>query len=222
MPTPEENSVILLVDDEPAYAQIMSALAASMGHRLEHVASAADLDERLDTKHYALILMDVEMPGIDGYAATAAIRSRGGWATEVPIIAFTTLGRSRDTDRFVAAGMDGVLAKPFGIVESAATLRQWLHDGKAPKRTRQTLEALLGADQAESMFDRFYVSLAEAVEQVEAGGDKARIGHRIGGLAGTLGLVILSAAWLTLQDGAEHAWPTVLALSKDAIARHAG
>ena len=222
MPTPEENSVILLVDDEPAYAQIMSALAASMGHRLDHVASANDLSERLDKTHYALILMDVEMPGIDGYKATAAIRSRGGWAAEVPIIAFTALGRSRDTDRFVAAGMDGVLAKPFGIVESAATLRQWLHDGKAPKKTRQTLEALLGKEQAASMFERFYISLAEAVDLVEAGGDKARIGHKMGGLAGTLGLSVLSAAWLALQDGADNAWPTVRALSLDAIARHSG
>ncbi|WP_164857232.1 response regulator [Sphingomonas crocodyli] len=211
------------MDDEPAYAQIMSALAASMGHRLDHVANAADLPAWLDTKQYALILMDVEMPGIDGYKATAAIRSRGGWAIEVPIIAFTTLGKSRDADRFVAAGMDGVLAKPFGIVESAATLRQWLHDGKAPKRTRQTLEALLGAQQAATMFDRFYVSLAEAVELVDQGGDKARIGHKIGGLAGTLGLGVLSAAWLAMQDGgADHTWPTVRALSLDAIARRAG
>jgi hypothetical protein len=69
------------------------------------------------------------------------------------------------------------------------------------------------------MIYRFHAGLAEGVKEIDAGGDVRAIGHRLGGLAGTLGFPALSAAWLALEDG-RSVWPTVRTLALEAIAQH--
>ena len=77
-----------------------------------------------EDKRYDVILMDVQMPGMDGLETTAAIRagSAGAEIGDVPIIAMTAHAMGGDRERFLAAGMDGYLAKPIDPAEMFAVL----------------------------------------------------------------------------------------------------
>src|SRR5262249_10855927 len=114
---------ILLAEANAANQLVATALLESAGHSVRVVldgrqALAAHAEERFD-----LILMDVQMPEIDGLQATREIRQReAGEKTHTPIIAVTAHAGRGDLDRFLAAGMDGCLTKPLARRELAGVL----------------------------------------------------------------------------------------------------
>jgi CheY-like chemotaxis protein len=112
-----------LAEDNAANQLVATALLESAGHSVRVVldgrqALVAHSEERFD-----LILMDVQMPEIDGLQATREIRQReAGEQTHTPIIAVTAHAGRGDLDRFLAAGMDGCLTKPLARRELAGVL----------------------------------------------------------------------------------------------------
>ncbi|MGH9810523.1 MAG: response regulator [Terriglobia bacterium] len=74
-----------------------------------------------------LILMDVQMPEIDGYEATRCIRGRESAGRRVPILAMTAHAMKGDRERCLAAGMDGYVAKPFDVQELVNAVRHAIH-----------------------------------------------------------------------------------------------
>lgn len=214
-----ENYEILLVDDEPAYRAIVSALLRSLPIDIDHAADRAAALRSLAVRRYDLILVDIELGRDDGREVAAVLRG-----ADCPILAFTGLHPAEGERYFTDHGFDGWIAKPFEGRTLVAAVCRWLGDGvpstEAPAEGGQ-LSALLGADGAASMIGRLHANLAEAVAQIDGGADARPIGHRMGGLAGTLGFPTLSAAWLSLQDD-RAAWPTVRALTIEAIARAQG
>lgn len=218
-----EKYGILLVDDEPAYLGIVSALLERRGGVVEHASDRAAALAAAQSKSYDLILVDINMAGDDGYRVVSELRQAVEWARLAPILAFTAQHLTGGERHYIDAGFDGWLPKPFQAAELIVTLRHWLgadRIGPIDDRSDDRLAALLGEDGARAMIDRFHASLADAVTEVDAGGDRGAVGHRLGGLAGTLGFPVLSAAWLSLEEGEGAAWPTVRALTQEAIARH--
>src|SRR6185436_5230182 len=92
---------------------------ATDGH--EAVAAAA-------SRSYAAILMDCQMPNLDGYEATAAIRAREPVGRRTPIIALTANAFGAVRDECLAAGMDDYIAKPTTVGSVSAVLDQWVDD----------------------------------------------------------------------------------------------
>lgn len=216
-----ENSGILLVDDEPAYQAIVAALLPAIGV-VDLAGNAAEAVIAVRARRYDLILVDIEMPGRDGYQVIADLRAAADWTREVPIIAFTTIGPAAGAQHFIDRGFDGLLSKPFAASDLIALVRRWVPVELpviAEGDRASQLADLLGREAADAMIDRMRTNLLEAVETIDAGGDERALGHRLGGLAGTLGFPALSAAWLALEDGGMALWPTARAITEETVAR---
>jgi two-component system sensor histidine kinase/response regulator len=105
---------ILLVEDNPVNRRLAQHVLEKAGHRVVAADNGAAALETLERKHFDLVLMDVQMPRMDGIETTAAIRNRekitGGY---IPIVALTAHAMARDRERCLEAGMDGYLIKPI-------------------------------------------------------------------------------------------------------------
>jgi signal transduction histidine kinase/CheY-like chemotaxis protein/HPt (histidine-containing phosphotransfer) domain-containing protein len=113
---------ILLADDNPQNVLLVQAYLEGEGHRLDVVHDGAAAVERFAAQPYDLVLMDVQMPGMDGYQATAALRAleRRRGSAPVPVIALTANALPDDERRSLQAGCQAHLTKPF----SRAQLRR--------------------------------------------------------------------------------------------------
>ncbi|MBN3036277.1 MAG: response regulator [Bacteroidales bacterium] len=109
---------ILLAEDNEANQFLIEALAKSRGWKLKVVSNGKDALHEFDTGKYHLILMDVQMPVMDGYEATRLIRKREiETGKHVPIIALTAYAMKSDRDECINAGMDDYIPKPFSREE---------------------------------------------------------------------------------------------------------
>jgi signal transduction histidine kinase/DNA-binding response OmpR family regulator len=118
---------VLVAEDVKINQEILSALLEDTGVSLDYADDGADAVEKFssDPKGYDLVLMDVQMPNMDGYEATRRIRSSGlPGAGEIPIIAMTANVFREDVERCRAAGMDDHLGKPVDMGEVIAKLRK--------------------------------------------------------------------------------------------------
>ncbi|WP_235398967.1 response regulator [Sphingomonas sp. SRS2] len=212
------------MDDESAYHAIVVALLPWIGG-VDFAGTGPEAVAAVRARPYDLVLVDIEMPGRDGYQVAADIRAAAEWARLAPVIAFTTLRPAAGVQHFIDRGFDGWLAKPFAAADLVALVRRWI-GGDQPMigadDRRSQLADLLGQEAADAMVGRMLASLAEAVEAIDAGGDERALGHRMGGLAGTLGFPALSAAWLALEDGGRTMWPTARAITQETIQRLGG
>jgi PAS domain S-box-containing protein len=117
---------ILLVEDNPANQKLANYILQDRGHVVEIAGDGQEAVYLTEQNHYDVILMDVQMPGMNGLEATATIRRREDGGKRVPIIAMTAHAMRGDRDRCLAAGMDGYLSKPInaqemiGLIESLA------------------------------------------------------------------------------------------------------
>ena len=119
---------VLVAEDNPVNAIVTEALLLRAGLAVDVVADGAQAEARAASTHYDLILMDCQMPGIDGFEATARIRAaeRASGANAVPIVALTANALESDRLRSMAAGMNDHLAKPFHEHELNTLLRRFL------------------------------------------------------------------------------------------------
>jgi CheY-like chemotaxis protein len=119
---------VLLAEDNPVNQQLAVELLNMRGHSVKVAVNGVEVLAALDKETFDVVLMDVNMPEMDGFQTTAAIRERekksGG---HLPIIAITGFAMKGDRERCLAAGMDAYLCKPirskelFEAVEQATT-----------------------------------------------------------------------------------------------------
>ena len=113
---------LLVVEDNDINQQVAVGMLESQGHRVDVATNGQEALAALESACYAAVLMDCQMPVMDGYETTRAIRALPGPERHTPIIAMTAGARVTDRDKCLAAGMDDYIAKPIRLAELAAVV----------------------------------------------------------------------------------------------------
>ncbi len=131
------GSRVLLAEDNAVNQEVAVALLGSAGLEVDVAADGKQAFEMAGAHRYALILMDIQMPVMDGLDATRAIR-QAEWGREVPILAMTANAFAEERQRCLDAGMDDHVAKPVIAEQLFRTLRHWLdHQASASANTQK-------------------------------------------------------------------------------------
>ncbi len=117
---------VLIADDNPVNQKVALRMIEKLGHTAVAVANGREALDALASVRFDIVLMDCQMPVLDGYEATAALRASGATYARVPVIALTASAMKGDRERCLAAGMDDYVSKPFSVPDIEAALERWL------------------------------------------------------------------------------------------------
>ncbi len=129
--SPPRRGRVLLVEDNPVNQLVAKGMLGKLGCEVTTAAHGAEALDQLEQREFDLVLMDCNMPVMDGYEASRQIRRSGRWP-QLPIVALTANAMSEERERCRAAGMSDYLAKPFRREELAALLDLWICATSAP------------------------------------------------------------------------------------------
>ena len=240
----EDGTLVLLVDDHPTNRLVIARQLALAGFASEAANDGNEGLARWRSGRYGLVLSDVHMPGLDGYALARAIRAEEAETgrKRTPIVALTAAALKGEAERCLAAGMDDYLAKPVPVATLAACLQRWLPqavpamdaDGPAaialpqlghpPAFDPAVLAALTGGDDAagRQVLDDFLATTADdlaALEAARGAGEAPALATqalRIKGSARLVGAVELAACADMLETAARGGdWDALLPLAED-------
>jgi two-component system sensor histidine kinase/response regulator len=120
---------LLLAEDNATNVKVATAMLAGAGYQVDAVSDGAQAVASVAARSYDVVLMDCQMPTMNGYDATALIRASENGGPRVPIIAMTASARREDEDRCLAVGMDGYLSKPVTKDALLAMLARFVKAG---------------------------------------------------------------------------------------------
>ncbi len=141
---------VLLVEDNPINQGVAKAMLDKLGLRWQLANDGAEAVDRVRESDFDLVLMDCQMPVMDGYQATAAIRALpDGRGRKLPIVALTANAMQGDERVCLDAGMNGFLAKPYTLAALHATMAAWLQGGPATAQAPAPAEVRLVPARAE-------------------------------------------------------------------------
>ncbi|MDH5544131.1 MAG: PAS domain S-box protein [Gammaproteobacteria bacterium] len=131
---------VLLVEDNPVNQEVSSELIRQLGMTVDIAANGIEAVEAVKRSPYDLVLMDCQMPEMDGYEATNYIRifENSQSRTKVNIIALTANAMKGDREKCIAVGMNDYLSKPFTLEQLISTLRRWLPEHQENQPIPQT------------------------------------------------------------------------------------
>jgi signal transduction histidine kinase/CheY-like chemotaxis protein/HPt (histidine-containing phosphotransfer) domain-containing protein len=169
---------VLIAEDNPLNSKLAMKHLEALGLVAEAVADGRGAVELAGMQRYDLIIMDCQMPKMDGFEATAAIRAQEEAAGQrrTPIIALTANAMRGDRERCLAAGMDDYLSKPYGRAELATAVSRWLGRGNHFDGAPSAMSS-----RSEKIGERRYESTAAVASDAwdtlaalaRAGGDRA-------------------------------------------------
>ncbi|HEU4812869.1 MAG TPA: ATP-binding protein [Xanthomonadaceae bacterium] len=240
-----DGTLVLLVDDHPTNRLVIARQLALAGFASEAANEGSEGLERWRAGNYGLVLSDVHMPGLDGYALARAIRREEAETGRLrtPIVALTAAALKGEAERCLAAGMDDYLAKPVPVATLAACLQRWLPQaapgdvaagnesatplpqlGQPAALDPAVLASLTGRDDATSrqLLEDFMDTTADdlaALDAARGAGDAPAIAsqaHRIKGAARLVGALELAACADLLEAAAgDDDWDALLPLAAD-------
>ena len=120
---------ILVAEDNKANQTLMVKILAKLGHRVDVAANGIETLSALSSRPYDLVLMDMQMPEMDGLEATRRIRALSGAAARVPIIALTANAMEGDRERCIEAGMNDYISKPIDRAKLREQIAYWAAPG---------------------------------------------------------------------------------------------
>jgi len=138
---------VLVVEDQPLNREVAIGILSSLGLQVETAHDGRHALDIMQAQQFDIVLMDCEMPVMDGFSATTAVRKREAAGVHMPIIALTADATSAGRAACLAAGMDDYLAKPFRREALHAVLCRWLKPPAAQASTT-SIEALVLAAEA--------------------------------------------------------------------------
>jgi PAS domain S-box-containing protein len=221
--SPGARGRLLLAEDGEANTLVAAAILRKAGYSVDLARDGTEAVAAAASGTYDLVLMDVRMPGMDGFAATAAIRSLKGPASRVPILALTASVLPQDVDRCLAAGMDGHVAKPLdrerlllavgGVLESRPRRPRAPAPPPEPQQApplldRETLEELraaVGPGRLPRLIGVFAEETRARLGRMQASSELRLIedeAHSLTSAAGTFGAAALREAAAAIEEAA--------------------
>ena len=219
---------VLLVEDNPVNREVALNILEEFCGAVEVASNGREAVEkvaaRMQSSPYDLVLMDCQMPEMDGFAAAAEIRRRESTAStpRLPIVALTANAMQGDRQRCLEAGMDDYLAKPYSRETMHATLGRWL----APMRAQQAdldagaleqiraLQRPGAPDILRKIVDMYLIDSARLLEDIRAAAAKGdcealrQASHSLKSSSATLGGIALAQCCMTWSaKPAPEAWP---------------
>jgi two-component system sensor histidine kinase/response regulator len=192
---------ILVVEDTPVNQTVARRMLARLGYRVDLARDGNEAIAAVSARSFAAVLMDCQMPVLDGYEATREIRRREAGGPRTPIIAMTASSMAGDRERCLAAGMDDYLSKPLRPRQLEAALDRWAPRPAAGVVIDEAILAGLDAldaaafDELKTMYleeaGAGLAALRSAVENEDADAI-ARSAHRLRGSSSTLGAVMVA------------------------------
>jgi PAS domain S-box-containing protein len=147
----QRRARVLVAEDTPINQELMVTLLRKAGHEVELVTDGEAALAAVQRRSFDLVLMDVQLPRMDGFVATRAIRALVGEASAVPVIALTARALSRDIEDCFAAGMNDHLSKPIDATLLLATVDRWTRRPRTPERPAPHAEPVHGMVHDENM-----------------------------------------------------------------------
>ena len=127
---PERSARVLVAEDNPVNQKVAARMLENLGYGADVVADGKEAVEAVSRVPYAAVLMDVQMPALDGYGAAAEIRRREeGSGRRTPVVALTANAMVGNREKALEAGMDDHLPKPVRPEDLAAALERWVPRG---------------------------------------------------------------------------------------------
>jgi signal transduction histidine kinase/ligand-binding sensor domain-containing protein/DNA-binding response OmpR family regulator len=217
---------ILMAEDNPVNQRVAAGILERMGCRADVVGNGLEALKALETVPYDLVLMDVQMPAMDGIEATRQIRSPYSTVRnpKVPIIAITAHASQEVREKCIAAGMDDFVVKPIQPGELAKAMARWITPARSDKidLRREEIRKLnvvfdrsevlerLGGDEAllEEISNVFFSDVPGQILRLEKAidlGDTSLLAHQahtLKGASGSFGAYKLQAAALAIEEAA--------------------
>jgi signal transduction histidine kinase/DNA-binding response OmpR family regulator/HPt (histidine-containing phosphotransfer) domain-containing protein len=218
---------LLLVEDNEINQELALELLANAGIKADVANNGEEALERLATTDYDGVLMDIQMPVMDGYIATREIRKQPQWQ-DLPVIAMTANAMVGDREKAVEAGMNDHIAKPLNVADMFATMARWITPAKPQGQkitaasvpdTADVIEPIAGIDSVAGLatcagnvglyrkllvqFRASYSDFERTFRVARVGTDSdapMRLAHTLKGLAASIGAVDVAAAAAALES----------------------
>jgi PAS domain S-box-containing protein len=222
--------LVLVADDHPVNVNVASIMLRKLGCEVDAFPDGNSALAAASGKDYALIFMDCQMPGLDGFEATRRLRAAeaaGKGSGRVPVVALTAHAVAGMREKCLAAGMDDYLTKPFSAEDIEAMVRKWLPARAADAPAGEILldESRLsalddgtpqGKENTRRLVEMFITSSRESLERIRAdhrsgdGQALAKSLHRLKGSCATVGAVAMTEKLKAIEAALRSAPPAAL------------